>query len=66
MIVKKVLSSIQDLSKDMRNKLDFIESGNELFRQEILLKIKKSKDDVNHKTGIVENDIAEILDELKK
>ena len=48
----------------MRERLDFLERGTEAFRQEIFLKIKKSKDEVNEKTGTTESEVARLIREL--
>ena len=48
----------------MRERLDFIERGTEAFRQEIFLKIKKSKDEVNEKTGTTESELVRLIREL--
>ena len=64
LITKKVLRNLQDLSKDMRERLDFIELGNESKSQDIMQRIKKSKEDVNERTGNAEKETNENLKKM--
>ena len=65
LITKKVLRNVQELSKEVRERLDFLERGNEAFKQEIFLKIKKSKDEVNEKTGTTESELIRFIKEIE-
>ena len=48
----------------MRERLDFIELGNESKSQDIMQRIKKSKEDVNERTGNAEKDTNENLKKM--